>query len=159
MAEIDVSEKVLEQIRVYGPLKAKKIADALGIDRAEVNRILHGPLRGKVKQANNYTWSLAERIGQGPDKPARNSRENLFAYYLDCVAQDDDSGDVLFRFDDQESGTLRTDVLSIFRGNPAIGDHDTEIFDRRKTACGYLAKFRRIEKQDSFHARLHDRLF
>ena len=92
MAENDVSAKVLEQIRVHGPLKAKKIADALGIDRAEVNRILHGQLRGKVKQDNNYNWSLAERIGPDLSKKPGNSRENLFAYYLDCVAQDDDSG-------------------------------------------------------------------
>ena len=92
MAGADDSDRVLEHIRVYGPIRAKKIADALGIPRAQVNGILYGPLRGKVEQAADYTWSLVGQIIEEAKKTARNSYENLFGYYLDCVAQDDDGG-------------------------------------------------------------------
>ncbi len=94
MAAIDLTEKVLDHIRLHGPSKAKQVADALGIDRAVVNNVLYGPLRGKVRQGRDYTWSLAEapQIRQNASGPPKNSRGSLFAYYLDCLSQDDDSG-------------------------------------------------------------------
>lgn len=38
--------------------KAKDIADHLNISRYEVNKILYGELRNKVKQDTSYRWSL-----------------------------------------------------------------------------------------------------
>jgi hypothetical protein len=46
----DITEKVLNHIRLNGRSKAKEIASALGVDRAIVNDVLYGPLRGKVRQ-------------------------------------------------------------------------------------------------------------
>jgi hypothetical protein len=59
-----------------------------------VNGVLNGPLRGKVRQSRDYTWSLAEAPQTRPDAGGspKNSREGLFSYYLDCVTLDDDSG-------------------------------------------------------------------
>ncbi len=94
MTAIDLTEKVLAYIRARGPSKAKQIADTLGVDRTVVNNALYGPLRGKVRQGRDYAWSLAEapqprdNAGGSP----KNSYEALFAYYLDCLSQDDDSG-------------------------------------------------------------------
>ncbi len=96
MAE-DVSRRILEYLRGRGPIKAKDIADALGVDRAEINQLLHGSLRGKVEQNKNYTWSLTS-ADRPPSKASiqpeagGNSWRSLFGYYLDCIAQDDDSG-------------------------------------------------------------------
>jgi AAA domain len=94
VAAIDVSENVLDHIRRHGPSKAKQIADALGVERTVVNGALYGPLRGKVWQSRDYKWSLAEalQVRQDADGSSKNSRESLFAYYLDCLSQDDDSG-------------------------------------------------------------------
>ena len=95
MAASDISNKVLEYIRQRGRSKAKQIADSLGVDRADVNTALYGPLRGKVRQTNDYSWSLAEAApaarGTAGSTPT-NSHESLFGYYLDCLSQDDDSG-------------------------------------------------------------------
>lgn len=94
MTAIDFTEKVLDHIRRRGPSKAKQIADTLGVDRAVVNNALYGPLRGRVRQGRDYSWSLADasRIRQDQGRAPKNSRENLFSYYLDCLSQDDDSG-------------------------------------------------------------------
>jgi hypothetical protein len=94
MTAIEITEKVLHHVRLNGPSKATQIANALGVDRAIVNGVLNGPLRGKVRQSRDYTWSLAEAPQTRPDASGspKNSREPLFAYYLDCLSRDDDSG-------------------------------------------------------------------
>ena len=94
MTAVDIAEKALHHIRLNGPSKATQIAHALGVDRATVNGLLYGPLRGKVSQGRDYTWSLAEAPQARPDagRSPKNSRESLFAYYLDCLSRDDDSG-------------------------------------------------------------------
>ena len=94
MTAVDIAEKALHHIRLNGPSKATQIANALGVDRAAVNGLLYGPLRGKVRQSRDYTWSLAEALQTRPDagRSPKNSREGLFAYYLDCLSRDDDSG-------------------------------------------------------------------
>jgi very-short-patch-repair endonuclease len=89
----DLAEKVLEHIRLRGPSKAKLVADALGVDRAVVNKVLYGPLRGKVRQAKDYSWSLADAAVRGKaENSPTNSYQGLFGYYLDCLSQDDNSG-------------------------------------------------------------------
>src|SRR5262249_31077042 len=84
----------LQYIRLSGPSKATQIANALSVDRAIVNSVLNGLLRGKVRQSRDYTWSLAEAPQTRPDASGspKNSRGRLFAYYLDCLSRDDDSG-------------------------------------------------------------------
>jgi hypothetical protein len=78
---VDIAEKALHHIRLNGPSKATQIAHALGVDRATVNGLLYGLLRGKVSQGRDYTWSLAEAPQARPDagRSPKNSRESLFA--------------------------------------------------------------------------------
>jgi hypothetical protein len=94
VAAIDFAEKMLDHIRLRGPSNAGRIADTLGVDRTVVSSAPYRPLRGKVRQGRDYTWSLAEapEMGRDPGRAPKNSREDLFAYYLDCLSQDADSG-------------------------------------------------------------------
>jgi len=90
-----IADKILEQIRSRGSLKAKQIADALSVDRSVVNQALYGSLRGKVRQSKDYKWSLADARPSTPrqsEASVANSRAGLFRYYLDCLSEDDDSG-------------------------------------------------------------------
>ncbi len=95
MTSHGIADKVLEHIRLRGPSRAKQIADALGVERTLVNKALYGPLRGQVRQAKDYTWSLAKDARGIRGKTAsssKNSYASLFEYYLDCLAQDDNTG-------------------------------------------------------------------
>ena len=97
----DLKSRVLEHLRGRGPMKAKDIADALGVDRTAINQLLHGSLRGKVKQNKNYAWSLTssdlpQSGASTQPETGGNSWRSLFGYYLDCLAQDDDSGVSVF---------------------------------------------------------------
>jgi very-short-patch-repair endonuclease len=91
--ELGLINRILDYIRLHGQSKAKDIADALGVDRAVVNRILYGPLRGKVRQDRDYRWSEVRSTGQAqPDSAPANPYRGLFEYYLDCLSHDSDSG-------------------------------------------------------------------
>lgn len=88
----DLAGRIVEHIRINGPSKAIHIATAMGVDRSAINRALYGELRGRVRQARNYTWSLIETETtprRETPESARNSYASLFHYYLDCLSQDD----------------------------------------------------------------------
>lgn len=101
MAARDLANHIREYLHAHGPAKAKDIADKLGVDRAAINALLHGSLRGQVKQDKSYAWSLVsagstQAITSVRQEPAASAWGSLFAYYLDCLAQDDDSGVSVF---------------------------------------------------------------
>lgn len=92
----DLADKILEHLRASGASKAQDIATALGIDRTVVTQILNGTLRAKVRQAKDFRWSVGDPRGSAPTPKSTDtvasSYRGLFRYYLDCLAQDDDSG-------------------------------------------------------------------
>jgi hypothetical protein len=83
MTSIDLAEKLLDHIRLYGLYglygrsKAKQVAAALGVGRTVVNDVL---LRGRVRQLRDQTWSLAQapQIHQDVGGLPKNSRGSLF---------------------------------------------------------------------------------
>ncbi len=97
MVASDLADRILRHLRDKGPSKASQIATALGVERSAVNQTLYGPLRGKVRQAKDYSWSRMEsgtpnRGASSSERTPSSSHRGLFSYYLDCLAQDDDSG-------------------------------------------------------------------
>jgi very-short-patch-repair endonuclease len=123
VAVIDTDENVLDYLRLHGPSKAKQIADALGIDRAVVNRALYGPLRGKVRQSKDYRWSVAEAHETRREHGGvpKNSRQNLLAYYLDCLSQDDDSGVQTFADSKYDLDYVELDEWPLEAAQPNFG--------------------------------------
>lgn len=100
MAE-DLKSRILEYLCAHGSAKATNIARALGADRTAINQLLYGSLRGQVRQDKNYAWSLASVASPQATTTIRtelraNNWRSLFAYYLDCLAQDDDNGVSVF---------------------------------------------------------------
>ena len=97
----DLTIRLLEHLRIRGPSRAKDIADALSVERTTINQLLYGPLRGQVTQNKNYAWLLASTDVPQPklsvqQEGGANTWRSLFAYYLDCLAQDDDNGVSVF---------------------------------------------------------------
>ena len=95
-----LKDAVLQILGAGRPLKAKEIAEALarhgfpGIDRSQVNSLLHGELRQQVSQDRQYRWSLAKKdgtvgklTGGAASRPA-TLLGRLCSYYTDCLYAD-----------------------------------------------------------------------
>ena len=93
-------------------MKARDLATRLGVDRREVNAVLHGELKGHVRQNESYGWSSlsndsgttspgkSQHTGEGGGaETATGSRRiadsivgRLCRYYLECISLDDQFG-------------------------------------------------------------------
>lgn len=68
MARTDLEGRIRELLGRSGPMKAFEIAHSLQVDRSEVSRLLHGPLRGRFQQDADYRWSAAVQVSP-PSRP------------------------------------------------------------------------------------------
>lgn len=90
-----LAERILAELRRAPGQKAKELADALGVERQEVNRCLSRELAGRVQQGTDYRWRpLDAGRAPAPAPPAAASTEiaKLCRYYLECIGQDMDEG-------------------------------------------------------------------
>lgn len=97
MCLVSLSDQILQSIAKNPGIKARDIATRLGVDRSQVNSILHGQLQDKVTQDQSYRWWPADRPSthtrqaeQGPKIDTPLGR--LCRYYLDCLNHDDQAG-------------------------------------------------------------------
>ncbi|QQS03381.1 MAG: AAA family ATPase [Fibrobacterota bacterium] len=94
---MNVSEKILSQLSLKDGQLASSLAKSVGLDRAEVNRILYGPLKGRVKQDKSYKWWLVTAASTGKSSTRApvaqpvldNALSRLCRYYLSCLSRDD----------------------------------------------------------------------
>lgn len=85
------AEQILELLGRKPSLRARQIADELGIDRETVNSALRGRLNGQVVQDNQYRWRLNASAAQA--LTTRKQRRDtplarLSRYYLNCLTHD-----------------------------------------------------------------------
>jgi AAA domain len=74
-------------------LKARQIADELGLDRPYVAAALHGLAGGEVTQDTAYRWWPKTRASPEPAGAApRTLLASLCRYYLECLARESGSG-------------------------------------------------------------------
>lgn len=107
-----LADDVLALVRADPGLKAKEIGRRLGIERRDINAVLHGELKGHVLQDETYGWS-AVSYGTGsnfvasPDPTSESGKTDtgpdvrrvedtivgrLCRYYLECISLDDQFG-------------------------------------------------------------------
>ena len=93
-----LEDDIIEILRAGKPLKAKAIADKLGLPTKEVNSKLHGKLKQIVNQDNKYQWTLkvgSKSISTGTaisQKKQDHALAKLSNYYLECLSKDFDNG-------------------------------------------------------------------
>ena len=95
-----LADKIISVISEEPGLKARKIAERLDVNKKAINSLLHGPLKGKVRQDNAYRWyPVGGATSTGAAKTSATSHTNndtplarLCHYYLDCLAQENDQG-------------------------------------------------------------------
>lgn len=108
-----LAEDVLAIVRAKPGLKAREIGKRLGIERRDVNAVLHRDLKGHVRQDETYGWSAlsgppatdksspASTAGTADSASGARKIEDtivgrLCRYYLDCISLDDQFGVGIF---------------------------------------------------------------
>src|SRR5690242_3100004 len=90
-----LGDRILAALREKPGLKAKDLARLLGVDKSEINSLLHYTLKGQVVQDNAYKWRLrtdAQAKPHAHPPVTKNSHSDLFRYYLECLAVDNTAG-------------------------------------------------------------------
>jgi very-short-patch-repair endonuclease len=89
-------DQIVEALRVKPNQKADELARSLGVDRTQINRLLHGTLKGYVTQDHAYRWSLVSSVqpvatsdSEQDDGFANTDLARLCRYYLACLGYDD----------------------------------------------------------------------
>ena len=94
-----LKERVLAALRNSSGLKASELAQALGVERREINRCLSFELTGRVRQGSDYRWHLADSAEAHAPAPAAiptSEIARLSRYCLECIGQDMDEGVSIF---------------------------------------------------------------
>lgn len=88
--------EILVALEAKPDQKADELARQLECSRTDVNKLLYGPLKSKVKQDRNYKWSLAEAtsdqrgtVEEAGEHFANTDLARLCRYYLACLGYDD----------------------------------------------------------------------
>lgn len=90
-----LEKRVKEILEKASGLKAKSIADRLGVDRRYINSLLYGNLRNAVVSDSSYRWYLrkdAPDDAKAEDEVSDTPLSSLCRYYLDCLTHDDSEG-------------------------------------------------------------------
>ena len=99
-----LAKNVLATLVESPGLRAKEIADQLGEDRKSVNEVLYDDLSGKVRQDGKYNWfpvrgstsARVDRSSAGGSSDSKTILSKICRYYIDCLAQGDESGVSVF---------------------------------------------------------------
>ena len=151
--EGDLEAQILRYLRVRPGLTAREMASELGVDRTAVNRLLHGRLRGQVRQDRAYRWYLMSEQSAGRDDNGEQIRDTalgrLVHYYLDCIRRDAPSISV---YASSRTGHLDYAEISalpgLSNGSPFAGDEVAALlgrvrYERQATAYfGFPVVFR-----------------
>lgn len=88
----ELDKNILKQLQEKPGRLARELADALGVDKREINNRLYGALRQRLNQDNTYRWRLVEDAApKAPPEPGFENTDlaRLARYYLSCISQDD----------------------------------------------------------------------
>ncbi|MBL1148327.1 MAG: AAA family ATPase [Pseudomonadota bacterium] len=91
-----LEKQILDALTAAPGQQARAMADKFGVDKKDVNSLLYGRLRSKVRQDKSYRWYItggatnAENDDEGfePEVFANTDLAQLCRYYLSCMGQD-----------------------------------------------------------------------
>lgn len=144
-----VGQQVLDLLRAKPGQKADEIAGALGASRSEINKLLYGPLKGKVKQDPSYRWSLVHEqprsIQTAPSEEgacdANTDLAKLCRYYLACIGYDDAGISTFLTSKYGDPDYLETQALPVNSDDLADSETARRMLGRKRTERGRYGLF------------------
>jgi len=100
-------------------LKAKQIAQELGLERTDVNSILYSELKNEFRQDHNYRWwpkEITTTFRREVPKHVEKSGSllaRLCRYYLECISQDREDGISVFASSKYQLDYVEMDKLHL----------------------------------------------
>lgn len=94
-----LEQRVLAELQRAPGRKASELAEALGVERRDINRCLAYVLAGRVQQGADYRWRLIDSrtpTSQAPSDRPTSEIARLCRYFLECIGQDMDEGASVF---------------------------------------------------------------
>ena len=139
---MSLDQEIIKIIEEKKSVKAKVIAETLGITASEVNSQLYGKLKLQVEQDKKYNWSIRKALSDVSSKsnlastiPAKsNSLARLSRYYLECLSKD--MGQGIDEFASNFSGSPKYCQIE---GVPTLTEHFTVSLEKIKS---YVNTFR-----------------
>jgi len=155
-----MNERLLEYIKNNPKSKAKEIANALGIDKKDVNSALYGALRSKVSQNKAYQWSIKKsNTGKKIQQTNKNININansdddinkLCTYYLSCLGYDNKQTEVFskgkFGLDYFELNEILSDEIVLEENDQFITFKKSILKERsaKELSFGYPINIKKI---------------
>ncbi len=140
----DLSANILQSLREKPERKADELARHLGSSRAEINRLLYGPLKDRVQQDRAYRWSLvATESGRAPisgedtaEQFANTDLARLCRYYLACLGFDDTGVSTFLRSKYSAPDYLEVNVIPRSPHDLAESEGVRNLLGRKRTEQG-----------------------
>jgi len=94
---MSLESQILSAIKEKPGIKGKDLAFLLNVDKKQINHLLYGKLKGRVRQDNAYLWYpvakdsavLSSDINEYTTAYADTPLSRLCRYYLSCLGQDE----------------------------------------------------------------------
>lgn len=91
-----LENRILEIIKDANGIRASQIAAKLGVERSQVNSLLHRNLTKYCYQDSSYKWFLSASntalAAELPTKLSDSALNNLCRYYLNCLSLEENNG-------------------------------------------------------------------
>ena len=92
MSNQDISKKIIVFLTENPGSKARNIANAIEVDKKQVNRILYAQLKSQCRQDSDYKWYLSGDFKASESVSTQSNIDTpltkLCNYYTSCVAED-----------------------------------------------------------------------
>jgi very-short-patch-repair endonuclease len=149
---MDLSDRIISILEEEPGQRAKLIAEKLGVDKKEINNLLHGRLQQKVWKDKSYRWYLNDYEKESSDNYKYEKKSSsdtplkrLCKYYIDCLSHDDEQG--VSAFASNQYGDLDYVELDTFplasedEFNPFATDEVKKLWSRIKRDKSRLTLF------------------
>lgn len=144
MPKQELAREIADRLRAKPGQLARDLSEQLGVDKREINAVLHGPLKGRFSQDKRYRWFPVEekpvRASSEENKYANTALAKLARYYLACMGLDESGVSVFAANRNGELDYCELESLPC-DGNPFGGEQAQRLLGKLRRDRSRLAMY------------------